>query len=164
MRSMRRSGWLILAMILVLVGCGTSSTPEVTARPTSDEETTPAAEVASPTPEPPTETPQPTVDAQALDNLPDGQNLLVALTRPGEPRQLAMMNRDGNIIPVMNIPDNATRVTACGDEATSPNARFFAFYVGGDTGDLYLMDNTKSPVRIDDAAYLACLGTGTRSE
>lgn len=161
MRSMRRSGWLILAMILVLVGCGTSSTPEVTARPTSDEETTPAAEVASPTPEPPTETPQPTVDAQALDNLPDGQNLLVALTRPGEPRQLAMMNRDGNIISVMNIPDNATRVTACGDEATSPNARFFAFYVGGDTGELYLMDNTKSPVRIDDAEYLACLGNGT---
>ena len=161
MRSMRRSGWWMLVVVVVLVGCGTSSSPEVTAGPTSDEPTTPTAVPATPTPEPPTETPPPTVDAQALDNLPDGQNLLVALTRPGEPRQLALMNRDGNAISVMNIPADATRVTECGNEATSPNARFFAFYVGGDAGDLYMMDNTKSPIRIDDAEYLVCLGNGT---
>lgn len=161
MLSMRRSGWWMLAAALVLVGCGTTSTPDVTPDSTTDALTTPAEEAATPTPAPPTETPPPTVDAQALDNLPDGQNLLVALTTPGEPRQIALMNRDGEAISVMNIPADATRVTACGNEATSPNARFFAFYVGGDAGDLYLMDNTKSPIRIDDAEYLVCVGNGT---
>jgi Tol biopolymer transport system component len=152
----------MLIAAVMLVGCGTTPTLAVTPRPTTDAQDATAESVEpTPTSEIPTATPPPTVDVQALDNLPDGQNLLVALTTGSAPGQIALMDRAATAIPVMDIPADASRVTPCGDEATSPNGRFFAFYMGGDAGNLYLMDATKAPVRVDDVEYLVCLGNGT---
>jgi len=59
----------------------------------------------------------------------------------------------------MDVPNMAARVTACGDAATSPDGRYFAYYVGADSGKLYVMDAAKAPVLIDDVSFLACLST-----
>ena len=165
---MRRFGWWMVAAIAILVGCSTTPTPEVTPRPTTEaiaeaaDETAEATLEPTPTIEQPTEAPTPTdVAPRMAAAAPSGQNLLVALTTSGSPRQLALMDRAGAVLPIMDIPEDATRVVPCGDKATSPDGRFFAFYVGGDAGTLYLMDGANSPVQVDDAEYLVCLGNGT---
>jgi WD40 repeat protein len=71
--------------------------------------------------------------------------------------QIALIDRAGAVTPLMDVPNTAARVTACGDQATSPDGRYFAFYMGADSGKLYLMDAAKAPVLIDDVSFLACL-------
>jgi sugar lactone lactonase YvrE len=73
--------------------------------------------------------------------------------------QIALIDRAGTIKPLMDVPNTAARVTACGDQATSPDGRYFAYYVGADAGKLYVMDAAKAPVLIDDVSFLACLST-----
>ena len=68
-----------------------------------------------------------------------------------------LIDQTGVLTPLMDVPNTAARVTACGDQATSPNGRYFAFYVGADSGKLYLMDAAKAPILIDDVSFLACL-------
>ena len=71
--------------------------------------------------------------------------------------QIALIDPAGALTPLMDVPNTAARVTACGDQATSPNGRYFAFYLGADSGKLYLMDAAKAPVLIDDVSFLTCL-------
>jgi hypothetical protein len=68
--------------------------------------------------------------------------------------------RDGDLIPLLDTPA-ARQVKACGDEATSPDGALFAFYVGGSSGQLYLMRDRAQPVVIGSAGLLSCLGGGT---
>jgi len=77
-----------------------------------------------------------------------------------EPGQLVLMdNKGGNIQPVMDIPQQSSRVFPCGENATSPDGRHFAFYVGGDVGALYMMTGTDTHTQIAaDFQALACYG------
>lgn len=128
-----------------------SSTPEVTpiVAATAAPETTGAAE------------PEPTVEVTApAARAASTQSLLVALTTATS-RQIALMDSIGTVTPLLDIPTNASRVTPCGDEATSPDGRYFAFYAGGAAGSLYLMNAANPPILIDDVEYLVCLGSGT---
>lgn len=80
---------------------------------------------------------------------------------PAEAGQLAFFTPDGVLTPLIDVPAPTTRVTACGDDAQSADGRSFAFYMGADTGTLYLMNNAGMPQAIDSVSYLTCLGMGT---
>lgn len=76
------------------------------------------------------------------------------------PGQLVLMDSSGEISrTVMPLPTGTSRVVACGSRAKSPDGLHFAFYVGLDTGTLYLMNGTANPVAIDnDFRALGCVG------
>ena len=71
--------------------------------------------------------------------------------------QVVLINDAGAVQPLIDLPNTTFRVAPCGDQATSPDGRFFAFYAGGDSGNLYLMDGTQAPVSIAEMDYLACI-------
>lgn len=106
-----------------------------------------------------TDSPEATVTAEA-DDRPASPSLLVSLTSQSA-RQIALIDGDGTVFPLLDLPGSASRVTGCGDEATSPDGRYYAFYAGGSAGSLYLMDAVNPPVLVDDVAQLVCLGNGT---
>jgi hypothetical protein len=87
----------------------------------------------------------------------------ISMTNISTPERgiLATMNDKGETGEIFAIPNNTTRVIACGEQATSPNRRFFAFYIGGITGKLYVMDGGAPPKEYDTTAPLTCLGMGT---
>lgn len=105
--------------------------------------------------------------------IPDGQQILVwtaqNAARPGAqgasvPGEIALMNGAGEITPLLSLPEGTRYVEACGEEATSPNGEYFAFYAGIDTGDLYLMRNQNTPVKLNTnfgVLRTACLGAGS---
>ncbi|MCL4255646.1 MAG: hypothetical protein KJ043_17950, partial [Anaerolineae bacterium] len=74
---------------------------------------------------------------------------------------LATMNDRGETGEIFAMPTNISRVIACTEQAASPNRRFFAFYIGGITGKLYVMDGGAPPKEYDTTAPLTCLGLGT---
>jgi WD40 repeat protein len=74
---------------------------------------------------------------------------------------LATMNDKGETGELFAIPTSTSRVMACSDQATSPNRRFFTFYVGNNTGKLYVMDGGNAPKELDTTSPLTCLGMGT---
>lgn len=79
-----------------------------------------------------------------------------------EPGQLALLDAVGEVTTVLDLPQQTTRVVACGDEATSPDGRFFAFFVGiADMGTLYVMDGSDAPTAVDEMNTLGCVGGGT---
>lgn len=98
-----------------------------------------------------------------------GERLLVwtaAAAAPGQhsgdnPGQIAYLDSGGVLTPLMDVPQRASRVTACGEEALSPDGSLFAFYMGQDVGNLYLTRGGEVPVMLDDVGYLSCLGAGT---
>lgn len=73
------------------------------------------------------------------------------------PGQLALLDSSGAVVPVMDIPPQTSRVAPCG---ISADGTLRAFYLGGDSGALYLMRGTDAPVKVDDVQALACLGAG----
>ncbi|MCB9452347.1 MAG: PD40 domain-containing protein [Anaerolineaceae bacterium] len=77
------------------------------------------------------------------------------------PGQIVFMDGTGATTPVMDVPPQTTRVMACGDEASSPDGSKFAFYMGLDSGTLYMMNGADTPQRVADVHALACLGNGT---
>lgn len=102
--------------------------------------------------------------------LPGGEKLLVwigAGAYPGQhdsanPGELAWL--DGNTTETaLALPPQTTRVVPCGDFATSPNGRYFAFLVGDDArGTLYLVDGLRAPEVVkSDVSAMACVGNGT---
>lgn len=101
--------------------------------------------------------------------LSDANDQLLVWMAPGQdpgeqtaPGQLIFVDGIGGTTPVMDIPAQTGRVFACGDEAASPDGAHFAFYMGGDAGDLYMMTGTDMPVLVDeDVQALACVGGGT---
>ena len=105
---------------------------------------------------------------QAQGIMPEGEKLLVWIGAGDSPAnhdlnnagQLVLMDEQ-TIEPILNIPAQTTRVLPCGDEASSPDNQFFAFYVGGDEGNLYLMDGTNAPTMVNDVHAFSCVGNGT---
>jgi hypothetical protein len=77
------------------------------------------------------------------------------------PGQLAFMDGTGATETIMELPVGTSRVELCGDQATSPDGRMVAMYIGQDAGNLYLMKGMDAPVLVDDVPALACLGGGT---
>ncbi len=71
--------------------------------------------------------------------------------------QIALIDRTGKVSPLIQMPGSATHVAACGDEATSPDGRYYAFFVGNASGTLYLMDAVQSPRQVATVSYLDCL-------
>ncbi len=104
------------------------------------------------------------------DAIPAGSSVLVwtvdetaepAVVGASNPGGLALLDGEGNLTPVLDLPDGTARVVACGERAVSPNGQYFVFYVGGDEGALYYMDRQAQPVEIETALRSVCLGGGT---
>jgi hypothetical protein len=82
------------------------------------------------------------------------------------PGQLAYLDGDGKLEPVLDIPAEAEGVSACGETATSPDGRHFALMVnvpqgGRDGGTLYQITDGGKPVEVGPAHALSCTGNGT---
>ncbi len=82
-------------------------------------------------------------------------------TSPSVEGRLALINDTGEILGAMPVPAQTSRLMACGDEATSPDGSLFAFYMGLDDGDLYLMSDSNPPALVKNVNALTCLGGGT---
>jgi WD40 repeat protein len=80
---------------------------------------------------------------------------------PTDPGQLVFMAADGTLEPVLDVPQQTSRVTPCGEDNTSPDGSRYAFYVGGDDGALYMMNNSDAPVLVDNVRAMTCAGGGT---
>lgn len=102
--------------------------------------------------------------------MPPGDQLLVWIgsgAQAGDqtaqnPGQLMFMDSSGTLTPISAVPLQSTRVIPCGNAATSPDGNTFAFYMGNDTGLLYIMQGTNPPVIVNDALHaMACVGNGT---
>ncbi len=150
----------------------TATAADITAAPTINQSTAvivarPAAVTVESQAVPQTEAQSPTQVQQSPTAVPaasssGSSSLLVWLDKGTNPAkagggQIGLIDRSGTVTPLMDVPSTASRVTACGDTATSPDGRYFAFYIGGDSGNLYLTDGTNAPVMVDPISYLACL-------
>lgn len=79
-----------------------------------------------------------------------------------EPGQIVLMDQDGTSETLMDVPQGTSRVYACTESATSPDARYFAFFIGGlESGTLYVMDGAEDPVQVAEMSAMACMGMGT---
>lgn len=74
---------------------------------------------------------------------------------------IATMNDKGETGELFPVPANSSRIITCSEQAASPNRRFFTFYVGSNTGKLYIMDGGNTPKELDATASITCLGMGT---
>lgn len=110
------------------------------------------------------------VAAQEGESLPEGDRLFVWVGEGAAPGQHSAANPDslywlageGQLMPVMNVPAQTSRVIACGDAATSPDGRHFMFYMGRDVGTLYQISGTDAPQPIlNEVQAMACVGNGT---
>ncbi len=99
----------------------------------------------------------------ACSPAPDTANLLVWRGTGETPAggEIGFITGDEQFKKVMDVPAQARQVKACGDAATSPDGRLFAFYVGQDSGQLHLMSGMNNPLEIGSASALSCLGGGT---
>lgn len=80
---------------------------------------------------------------------------------PSTAGELGLMDGTGTFTVLQEVPPQTSTVQPCGDESTSPDGSLFAFYMGLDTGGLYVMNGAESPVLLDDVGALTCLGWGT---
>lgn len=89
--------------------------------------------------------------------------------RAAAPGQVVYINPDGTQEPVLNLPPQTSRVVPCGtSDATSPDGRYFAFFVGVDAGGirdrgtLYLIDGTNPEARPLETEFygVTCIGAG----
>jgi Tol biopolymer transport system component len=134
-----RYAWLA-AGIIVLAACAPAQ-PPATAQPTSPEITLARA--------------QETVSPAAGD-------AVLAYVRGESASQLLLLDAAGGQTVVMDVPAGST-VSACGDEAMSPDGRHFAFYAGGnEAGTLYLITDAGAAQTITPLERLACIGGGLR--
>jgi Tol biopolymer transport system component len=110
------------------------------------------------------------VHAQAAaETAPTADHLLVwvengpspAETSPSVEGQLGLIDSAGEIQNLMAVPAQTSRLMPCGDEATSPDGSLFAFYMGLDSGELYLMSGGDAPKLVDSVNALTCLGGST---
>jgi hypothetical protein len=75
------------------------------------------------------------------------------------PGKLVLLDSSGQATPVIDVPQGASRVGPCGSQPLSSTG-IYAFYMGGDTGTLYLMKGTDAPVKAAELNALACIGSG----
>ena len=80
---------------------------------------------------------------------------------PTNPGELVLMESEGTFSSLADVPPQTSTVSACGEEAHSPDGDLFAFYVGLESGALYLMEGSNAPVIVDEVSALTCLGGGT---
>lgn len=80
---------------------------------------------------------------------------------PSTPGELGLMDDAGGFTKLLDVPAQASRVQACGDEAVSPDGSMLALYVGLDSGTLYLMKGADAPQPVANVHGLACLGGGS---
>lgn len=105
----------------------------------------------------------------ANTGLTENDRLLVWMapgTEPGRqsverPGRIALVDQRGRVEFVLDLTGGTTRVHACGEAATSPNGRYFAFYAGTENGTLYLVDGVRPPQRVADIRAAACVGNGS---
>lgn len=84
------------------------------------------------------------------------------------PGQLVFFSSDAEMETIMELPQGTTRVTACGDHATSPDGTTFAFMTtvtagGSESGTLYLIRGT-DPQLVEiatDVNPVACVGSSS---
>lgn len=84
---------------------------------------------------------------------------------PSTTGQVAYLNSDGSLRTLLNLAANVAGVTKCGNQSTSPDGRYFTFFVsapqaGADSGTLYQVNGTGEPQRILDIEGLSCAGNG----
>ncbi len=162
----------VLLLILLLAGCQLAPAP--TAPPPSPEAATQAA--ATTRPASATQSPNLTENANTANAvsttaeaastagatpMPE-TGLLAWMSTGADPThakggQIALLDRAGKVSPLVQVPNGATHITSCGDDATSPDGRYYAFFVGDDSGTLYLMDAAQAPQQVDTVSYLDCL-------
>jgi hypothetical protein len=130
---------------------------------------TPEGQISGPTPEP-------TIDLAARGSNISGEEVgiggddrvLVWIgegSAPGtqtntNPGRLATINARGSIEIILELFAGTFRVLPCGDQATSSDGRYFAFFVGGDDGSLYLMDGIRTPTAVTQMGAMGCGGGG----
>lgn len=79
---------------------------------------------------------------------------------PSAAGEMGLMDSSGNFSKLLDVPAQTSRVQFCGSEAVSPDSTLMAFYIGLDTGTLYLMRGADAPQVIDEVPALTCLGSG----
>ncbi len=149
-------GIIPLMMLVLLVACGGGGeSDEAAAGPTSTP--SPAERLV-------------TTDISGENEGIEGGDRLLAwigsAIAPGQqsansPGQIVFIDGNGRIDPVMDAPTGTSRVHACGRQATSLDGRYFAFFVGGDDGTLYLMDGTRAPREVRDMSAMGCADVST---
>ncbi|MBC7871744.1 MAG: hypothetical protein H7Y09_12950, partial [Chitinophagaceae bacterium] len=152
----------LLVMLGLLAACGGNSggdTDNVTAVP------------AGPTPMPTFDPAVRMADTRAANVGVEADDAVLAWIAEGvapgsqtadKPGQIVLLNAGGDARVMLDLPNGTTRVQACGERATSPDSRYFAFFVGNDTnGTLYLMDKRGVPESVAEMNPLGCLGNGT---
>jgi len=84
------------------------------------------------------------------------------------PGELVFFDSDGEMETVMALPQGTTRVTACGDNATSPDGTVFAFMVtatagGSETATLYMISGTDPNLMevTTDLNPVGCVGSSS---
>lgn len=80
---------------------------------------------------------------------------------PSTAGELGLLDASGAFMKLLDVPPQTSRVQACGDEAVSPDGALYAFYIGLDSGTLYLMRGSDTPQALDTVSALTCLGGGT---
>jgi hypothetical protein len=107
--------------------------------------------------------PQALVDANDMLLVWIGDGAAPGKHSASAPGQLVLMDsQGGNIQPVMDVPQQSSRVFPCGEGATSPDNAHFAFYVGGDVGTLYMMTGAAAHTSVrEEFQALGCVGGDT---
>ncbi|MCU0511916.1 MAG: hypothetical protein MUE40_05020 [Anaerolineae bacterium] len=79
------------------------------------------------------------------------------------PGALVLMGLDGSQTPLLELPEGTEVAMPCGDDATAPDGTQFVFYVGGDTGTLYLMTRALPQLQVlaEGLSRMTCAGSGT---
>lgn len=79
-----------------------------------------------------------------------------AQSSPSVAGQIGLLNAAGEFTSLLEVPAQAGRVTSCG---TSADGSLYAFFVGGDTGTIYLMNGQNAPVVLaENVDAYACTG------
>lgn len=163
-RVMRRivlRGWMMAGLLLALVACGGGGDEGGSNGDTTDGG--------------PTATPSPaesliTTDLSEGDTGISGEDRVLAwigaAPAPGQqsasaPGQIVWINGNGRTETLFDLPTGTSRVNACGEQATSPDGRYFAFFAGGDSGSLYLVDGTRDPREVRTMSALGCNSVGS---
>lgn len=166
----------LLCVLLLVAACSAQRAPASTATSvsivstplpqTQSETQAPTQPPAQPSTESPTQVPQAANVVAEETAKPEAPPVLLVWldsgTAPGQqtpqqPGQLILMGADGGTTPLLDIPASSSRVAPCG---LSPDSATLAFYVGEDSGALYLQKGKDTPVKLDDVQALTCMGAG----
>lgn len=108
-------------------------------------------------------------DATEAPENPSPGQILVWVEDAPSPREnspavegvLGRMDMNGEVTGLGAVPPQTNRVTACGDEALSPDGSRFAYFVGIESGDLSMIASGGAPALLENVNALTCLGSGT---